>query len=104
MFRDFPRERNALIMLAIGVFAIGLGFVLGISRIEWMILVGCIGVVLGTEAMNSAIERSVDLTCRERNEIARAAKDLAAASSRFLWNAPRVIWVFIFVPRIASLI
>lgn len=104
MLRDFPREPNARIMLALGIVSIGMGFGLGISRIEWMMLVGCIGGVLGMEAMNSAIERCVDLSCRERNEIARAAKDLAAAASLFVSLAALIIGLLIFVPRVVGLI
>ncbi len=104
MSQDFPREPNARIMLALSIVAIIMGFAMGISRIEWMMLVGCIGGVLGIEAMNSAIERCVDLACNDRNETARAAKDLAAAASLFVSLAAFIIGLLIFVPHIADLI
>ena len=42
------------------------GFVLGITRTEWTVVILCFGVVIAAELFNTAIERLVDLVSPER--------------------------------------
>lgn len=63
-----------------GVFVFGLGALTGISRIEWAILLLAIGLVIGLELLNTAVEAVVDLASPEQADLARIAKDVAAAA------------------------
>ena len=50
------------------------------SRIEWAVLLLTIALVLAAEAVNTAVEAAVDLSCPEQNPKAGAAKDAAAGA------------------------
>ncbi len=72
-------QRNARIHLGALVLAVGLGVVVGLSRLEWVILALVIGAVLTAEWFNTAIEAVVDLVTAQHHPLARVAKDAAAA-------------------------
>jgi diacylglycerol kinase len=74
----FRTQRNARLELMIGLLACAMAAWLGISRIEWAILVITIAVVLILEGLNTAMEAIVDLASPRVHPLARIAKDLAA--------------------------
>ena len=71
-------QRNARIHIVLGAAACGLGAWLGISRVEWAIIVCAIVSVIILEGLNTAIEAAVDLASPEVHPTAKHAKDLAA--------------------------
>jgi diacylglycerol kinase len=73
-------QSNARIEVAIGAAALGLGAWLGISAVEWAVVVLTIAIVLALEWMNTALELAVSLASPEAHPSAKAAKDVAAAS------------------------
>lgn len=74
----FRTQRNARIELAIGALACGLAAWLGISRVEWAVIVFTIALVLILEGLNTAIEAAIDLASPRFHPMAKVAKDLAA--------------------------
>lgn len=54
------------------------GFWLGVTPLEWAILIICIFMVLAAETINTAIEKTVDLVTREYHPLAKHAKNIAA--------------------------
>src|SRR6478672_1146484 len=74
----FRTQRNARIHAILGTAACGLAFWLGISRVEWAVLVFTIALVLILEGLNTAVEAAIDLASPEIHPLAKAAKDLAA--------------------------
>ena len=71
-------QRNARIELAIGVGACRLAAGLGISRVEWSVLILTISCVLILEGLNTALEAVVDLASPQIHPLAKTAKDVAA--------------------------
>lgn len=74
----FRTQANARIHALITIAAIALGAWLGISRVEWALLVAMMAVVFGMEFVNTAIEAAVDLVTEEKRPLAKIAKDAAA--------------------------
>ena len=74
----FRTQRNARIHAILGACACALGFWLGISRVEWAVLVFTIALVLILEGLNTAVEAAIDLASPKIHPLAKAAKDLAA--------------------------
>jgi diacylglycerol kinase len=74
----FRTQRNARIHLLLGIVACALGAWLGITRVEWAVLVFTIALVLILEGLNTAVEAAIDLASPEIHPLAKAAKDLAA--------------------------
>src|SRR5258706_7206113 len=72
-------QRNARIELAVGIAAVLLAAWLGITGVEWAVLVLTIAFVVGLEWINTSLELAVSLASPERHPSAQAAKDVAAA-------------------------
>ena len=71
-------QRSAQVEIAIGVVVIAVATWLGVSAIEWAVLILAMALVLALEALNTAIELAVTLASPERHPLAKAAKDVAA--------------------------
>src|ERR1700694_91950 len=54
-------QRNARIEIVVGIAAVALAAWLGISAVEWAVLVLTIVIVLALEVMNTALELAVSL-------------------------------------------
>jgi len=93
-------EHNFLIHLAAATAVIMLGAILHISKAEWLIIILCIGMVLITEILNTAIEWLVDLVSPQRNEKAGKIKDIAAASVLIAAIVALTAGIVVFVPYI----
>lgn len=74
------REVHSRVHLLATCVAIGLGWRLGVSAIEWCVLVLTIGLVWMGEALNTALERLADAAVPQRHPLVGAAKDVAAAA------------------------
>ncbi|WP_017755824.1 diacylglycerol kinase family protein [Calidifontibacillus oryziterrae] len=90
-------ERNMQIHLAIACIVLFLGYIFSISKVEWIIIVLCIGIVFCLEIINSAIERTVDLVTEEYKPLAKQAKDFAAAAVFVFAIISVIIGVVIFL-------
>lgn len=95
----FRQGRNIRIQTGAAIAAVALGFIFGIDAIEWVLVVFCIGGVLGAECFNTSFEDVVDLACPDLHPKAKAAKDLAAAGVLAFSAASLVIGIIIFLPR-----
>ena len=73
-------ERNFRVHLCVAVYVCLLAPYFNLTRGEWAILLLTIGLVLVCEAVNTAIERLVDLASPSLHPLAKAAKDVAAGS------------------------
>lgn len=73
-------QANLKIHLAISVFVTLAGLYFKITLVEWSLLLLCIGLVLGLEIMNTAIEEAVNLVTKEQIPAAGKIKDMAAGA------------------------
>lgn len=92
------KEQNLSFHLITSAVVIIAGFALGITRMEWMVIALCIGVVIAAELFNTAIERLVDLVSPERHPIAGQVKDIAAGAVLVCAAAAAIVGLIIFVP------
>lgn len=92
------KEHNAWIHCTAVVVVTVAGFAFGISRMEWVAVIGCFGMVLTAEAFNTAIERLVNLVSPDYHPIAGDVKDVAAGAVLICAVAAAVIGVIIFSP------
>lgn len=91
-------QRNARIHLLAGALACGVGAWLGISRVEWAVIVFTIALVIILEGLNTAVEAAIDLASPEIHPLARAAKDLAAGMVLVAAIASVVVGLLILGP------
>lgn len=84
--------------------AIIFGFLLKISHIEWMLLVLVSGLVMVTEAINTAIEIDIDLTSPNYHPYAKDTKDVAAGAVLISAITAIIIGLIIFMPKVLVLV
>jgi diacylglycerol kinase len=99
----FTETFHAKIHLLAALTATILGFWLNLSALEWISILICITMVFVTEAINSAIEYTVDLKTDEQHPLAKKAKDVAAAAVIIAAIFSVIIAVIIFYPKLIAL-
>lgn len=99
----FATENNLRVEAVIGALVMIFGLIFRVSLPELAILALAVGLVIGAELVNSAIELLVDYIGTERNEVAGRIKDISAAAVLASAAASMVIGLCIFVPKILLL-
>lgn len=94
------RERNFKIHIFSAILAIIFGFLLQISKYEWLIVIIAIQSVIITEAINSVIERIIDYVKPEISDEAKIIKDISAAFVLIAAISAIIIGIIIFLPKI----
>ena len=97
-------EKNFKREIALVIIALILSYILKIDKIEFIIVLTMICLVLTTEIINTAIERTVDLVTKEYHELARIAKDVSAGSVLVTSIFSLIIGIIIFIPKIITLL
>jgi diacylglycerol kinase (ATP) len=93
-------ERSFQIHIVAAVVVCVFGFLFNISRLDWSIILICIGMVMGMEAMNSAIERLVDFVCPQQDPRAGKIKDLSAGAVLIVSAIAAIVGIIIFWPYV----
>ncbi len=74
------RERSFQVHIVATVLVAVTAIWLQVSVLQGAVLILCVGLVLTSELLNTAIENTVDLIAPEPHELARRAKDAAAGA------------------------
>jgi len=107
-------EPNAQIHVAAAVVVVALGACLGLPPRDWALIVFAICGVVATEAVNTAIERAVDVVSPNQHPHAKTSKDVAAAAVLIasvgavvvgllilgppLWRQTQAVWMHLCAP------
>ena len=100
----YKDEQNIKIHTVVAILVLIVGFILKLSRLEFIICLVLIGLVLMAEFFNTAIENAVDLVTLEKNPYAKIAKDTAAAGVLVFAIISAVVGLIIFIPKVIELI
>ncbi len=98
------QEANFKIHIGLAVMAVVLGFILGISPTEWIVIAICIAAVLAFEMLNTAIERLCNIVYPGFNAGIKMVKDVSAGAVLLIAIMAAVCGAIIFVPKIFLLI
>ena len=93
-------QRNARIHAAILAVVVAAGFSLGLSALEWALLVLASALVFSTEAMNTAVERLADRVSPEKHPLVRDSKDAAAAAVLIAAAGASVLGALVLIPAL----
>jgi diacylglycerol kinase len=97
-------QHNAWIHAAATVAVVGLGLTLGVSRLEWALLVFAIALVWTAEGLNTALEWLCDAAAPEYHPLVKQAKDVAAAAVLLAAIGSAVVGLLVFGPRLLALL
>ena len=102
-------ERNFQIILVIMVFTVIGGYSLDffgqhLTRFEWAMLWLAIGLLLVSEGLNTAIEKTLDTLHPDRHEGVGQAKDMAAGATFCASIVGLIVGLYIFLPHVLAII
>jgi diacylglycerol kinase len=95
-------QPNARLHVLAAVLVVALGVWLQVSALEWLALVLAIALVMGAEALNTALEYAVDLASPDWHPLARDAKDVAAAAVLICSAGALVVGGLVFLPHLLA--
>ncbi len=97
-------EHSVMVQSSIGVLMIIAGFYFHISHEEWLIQTLAIGLVLGIEGLNTAVEKVADFIHPEYHERIGFIKDIAAGAVFFAAITAIAIGCLIYIPHVSKLL
>ena len=100
MLQKVLLSSQQLIMACIAVI---LGIYFGISQTEWLIQTLAIGLVLGIEGLNTAVEKIADFIHPEYHIQIGFIKDIAAGAVLMAALTAIIIGLIIYTPRVCVL-
>ncbi len=103
-FKLITTEHSIMVQSLIGLLMIIAGFYFHISHEEWLIQSLAIGLVLGIEGINTAVEKVADFIHPEFHEKIGFIKDIAAGAVFFAAITALVIGCIIYIPHIGAIL
>lgn len=100
----FLNDRNGRIHLGAALGTVLAGFTLHVSRIEWLFLLLCIGLVIALEMINAAIEKFCDMVHNDFHPAIKIIKDMCAGAVLWVSLISAVTGAVIFIPKIIALL
>ncbi len=97
-------EPNLKFHFFMAFIVILLGFYFSLSEFEWLIILFTIGLVIGIELTNTAIEEIVDSFTSDQHPGAKRAKDVAAGAVLVISIMATLIGFVIFLPHFLKLL
>ena len=94
------KERNFMVHCCLAVVVIIAGFAFKIHATEWMIVCINIGIVLGFEMLNTALERLCNLLHPQHHPFVKIIKDVAAGAVLIVAIIALICGCIIFLPKI----
>ncbi|MGY3053057.1 diacylglycerol kinase (ATP) [Pedobacter sp. UYEF25] len=95
----FVFEHNARIHGLATFLVVVLSWVLKISNLEWLAVLGAIAMVFIAELVNSSIEKMADVISPEQNKNIARIKDMAAAAVLVAAIFSVIVFGVIFFPK-----
>ena len=100
----YKNEQSLWIHGISSVVSITLGIIFQLKFYEWSIIIIALGLTLGMELINTAIEAAVDLVTLEIHPLAKIAKDCGSAATFVCSMIAIASSLFVFGPYIVHAI
>lgn len=97
-------QPNAQIHVVIATAAIGFGFYVRLTATEWCLVALAAALVLGAEALNTAVEVLTDLVSPDCHPLAGLAKDTAAGGVMACALGAAAVGLIVFLPYLYALV
>lgn len=92
-------EHSIMVQFLLAIVLTIAGFYFNITATEWMFQTLAIGLVLGVESLNTAVEKMADFIHPNYHERIGFIKDIAAGAVFFTAMAAIAIGLIIYVPK-----
>lgn len=101
---SITKDHSVIFHFIAALLVILFGLITGLSVLEWIIILFAIGIVIGMELINSALEGFIDHIHPEKHERVGEAKDMAAAAVLVVSIVAALIGLIIFVPHFLNMV
>lgn len=99
-YKLITTEHSVMVQFSLGIVITIAGFIVGISKEEWLIQTLTIGLVLGIEGLNTAVEKIADFVHPDYHEKIGFIKDIAAGAVFFAAVTALIIGSIIYLPHL----
>lgn len=96
-------EASIKVQFSIALILTVVGFLLEISNTEWILQFLAIGLVMGIEGVNTAIEKLADFVHPEHHEKIGFLKDISAGAVMIASIIAVIIGCIIYIPKLMAL-
>jgi len=103
LLHSIRKEKNFQIHSVVAVLVVAAGWFFSLASIEWMVIVICIGLVLGLELLNTAVEQLCNMVQPGFSPLVKIIKDVSAAAVIVVVLMAVTCGAIIFVPKILSI-
>lgn len=93
-------EPSIQVQFVVGILITIAGFYFKISPMEWMAQTMCIGLVMGIEGVNTAIEEMADFVHPEHHPKIGRLKDIAAGAVGIAALITIIVGCIIYIPKV----
>jgi len=93
-------EASIKIQVFLAILVTILGFYYNISNTEWIVQILAIGLILGAEGLNTAIEKMADYIQPEFDPKIGFIKDVSAGAVMLVAIAATIVGLIIYIPKI----
>ncbi|UII75666.1 diacylglycerol kinase family protein [Flagellimonas sp. HMM57] len=100
MFLLLQTEASIKVQFVIALAVTGAGFYFNISNTEWMIQLFAIGMVMGMEGANTAIEKIADYIQPNIDPKIGFIKDISAGAVMIVSIIATIVGLIIYVPKL----
>ncbi|MEO9513644.1 MAG: diacylglycerol kinase family protein [Flavobacteriaceae bacterium] len=100
MFLLLRTEASIKIQFVLAVVVTAAGFYFNISNTEWMIQLIAIGMVMGIEGLNTAVEKISDFIQPENDPKIGFIKDISAGAVMIVAILASLIGCLIYIPKL----
>ncbi len=99
-YKLITTEHSVMVQFSIAVLLTIAGFYFDISHEEWLVQTLAIGLVLGIEGLNTAVEKIADFIHPEFHDRIGFIKDIAAGAVFFAAMTAIAIGCIIYIPKL----
>lgn len=92
-------EASIKAQIVVALLVTAAGFYFEITRLEWMIQIFAIGIVLGIEGLNTAVEKLADYVQPEFDKKIGFIKDISAGAVMLVSIAAVIVGLLIYLPK-----
>lgn len=92
-------EASIKVQFFIALIMAALGFYLEISAVEWMVQLMAVGLVMGVEGVNTAIEKLADYIQPAKDAKIGLIKDISAGAVMIVSVVACIVGLIIYVPK-----
>lgn len=96
------QEESVRVQVILLLILFPLGWWLGDSMLEKLLLVLCLVAVIIVELLNTAVEIAIDRISEERHPLSKQAKDVGSAAVFLAMMCVVLVWGAILIPRLAA--